>query len=299
MPKLIKRLIVITLFEVIFLQYCLSADEIILKNQDKISGTIVQDNNEIIVIETEAMGKVNIKKEFIETIKTQGEKVVTEEEKPKLWQREITVGYNNTSGNTQNAQLSLSMYFNRKTEDNEFTIKGENFYSSSNKKMDTQKWNGMTRYAFSFRERKWYNFYKLEGDHDRFANINYRFVPSTGLGYWFSDTPDWKAIVEGALGLEHTDFRDNTKDSDEAIFIGRGFLEKKLFGESRILQDAFFYPSLSEVGEYRICSETSFINPINDTLSLRLSLTLDYDSHPPKEIKKTDTRFTTSLQYSF
>lgn len=296
------RILLITLILVLSVQYYLYADEILLKNQDRISGRIIQDSSEVVIIETEAMGQVEVKKAFVETIQTEVEQkkvVVEEEKKPKLWQRDVAVSYSRTSGNTEKAQSSLSAKFNRKTEDNEFTVKGESFYSSSNKKMDAQKWNAMVRYAYSFRGRKWYHFYKLEADHDRFANINYRLIPSSGLGYWFSDTDDWKALTEGAFGLEHTDYRDSTKDSDEAIFIGRGYLEKKLFGDSRIIEDAYIYPSLSETGEYRFRSETSFVNPINDTLSLKLSLSVDYNSDPPANTEKTDTRFTTSLQYSF
>ncbi|MBL7131408.1 MAG: DUF481 domain-containing protein [Candidatus Omnitrophica bacterium] len=291
--------IIITILVLLSLSGFALADEIILKNQDRISGVIVQENNEVIIVETEAMGRINIKKELVQTVKAKGKMEVREDEKPKLWDKKISAGYNKTSGNTQNSQSSLNIYLNRKTQDDEFTIKGDTYYSSSNREMDAQKWYGMIRYAFSFGERKWYNFYKLEGDHDRFADINYRLIPAAGLGYWLYDTSSLKAMVEGALGLEHTDFRDDTKDSDEAIFVGRGFLEKKIFGDSSILQDAYFYPSISEAGEYRAHSETSFINPINDMLSLKISLTLDYDSHPPKDTKKTDTRFTTSLQYSF
>lgn len=281
------------------------ADEIILKNQDKITGMIIDDNQESVVVDTEAMGRISVKKEFVEAIKTSGqevvveEPVVAEEEKPKLWSKEVAVSYSRSTGNTEKAQSALSAQFIRKTDENELTLKGESSYSSTDKKMDSQKWNAMTRYAYSFLDKKWYHFYKLEADHDRFANINYRLIPSTGLGYWFSDTDDWKAMTEGALGLEHTDYRDNTKDSDEAIFIGRGYLEKKIFRDSRIIEDAYIYPSLSETGEYRLHSETSFVNPINDTLSLKLSLTVDYDSDPPTNTKKTDTRFTTALQYSF
>ncbi|MFC1708937.1 YdiY family protein [Candidatus Omnitrophota bacterium] len=302
--RILINTVLVALFVVLFTQSFLYADEVILKNQDKITGRIVQDDNSVVVIETEAMGMVSVKKDFVEMIKAPGEQVVVEEpaaavEEPKLWQRDVAVSYSRTSGNTEKAQSSLSGNFVRKTDDNEFIIKGESHYSSTDKKMDSQKWNAMTRYASSFWEKKWYHFYKLEVDHDRFANINYRLIPSTGLGYWFSDTDEWKAMTEGALGLEHTDFRDSTKDSDEAVFIGRGYLEKKIFRDSRFIEDAYIYPSLSETGDYRLHSETSLVNPISDSLSLKLSLTLDYDSNPPTDTKKTDTRFTTSLQYSF
>ena len=252
---------------VLSMQCHLYADQILLKNQDRISGKIIQDGNEVVVVETEAMGRLEVKREFVDSIQTDVEQkkvVVEEKEKPKLWQRDVAVSYSKSSGNTEKAQSSLSAKFNRKTEDNEFTLKGESYYSSANKKMDAQKWNAMIRYAYSFFEKKWYHFYKLEADHDRFANINYRLIPSTGLGYWFSDTDDWKALTEGAFGLEYTNYRDNTKNSNEAIFIGRGYLEKKLFRDSRIIEDAYIYPSLSDTGEFRFKSETSFVNPIND-----------------------------------
>ena len=166
--------------------------------------------------------------------------------------------------------------------------------------MDYQKWYGMSRYAFSFGGNKnWYNFYKLEFDHDRFANIDYRAIPSAGVGYWFSDTDDWKAMVECGLGLEHTKFRDDTKDSNDAILIPRGFLQRKILDHALISQEVILYPSLKNTGEYRKHSESALINPVNDKISLRFSLIDDYDSTPAAGVKKNDWRLISSLAYSF
>jgi len=217
----------------------------------------------------------------------------------KLWSGDISLGYNKASGNTENSQLSVSGYANRKTDDNEFTSKGNAYYSSSEREMDTQKWYGMARYAFSFWGRKWYNFYRLEADHDKFADIDYRLIPSAGLGYWFSDTPDWKFMVEVGGGFEHTNFKGATEDSNEAVLIPRVFLEKKLFDRSRISEEVFFYPSVSETGEYRIHSETKFTNPINDNMALEIGLIDDYDSDPPGDTKRNDVRLISSVKYTF
>ncbi|MBU1928932.1 MAG: DUF481 domain-containing protein [Candidatus Omnitrophota bacterium] len=275
--------------------------EIYLKNGDKVSGKLVSENQSQITIENQILGTVSIKKEFVDKIVNDEEVKVAkiQEHKSKLWQREISMGLNKSSGNTENTHLSSSLYVNRKTDANEFTIKGDIFYSSANKTMDAQKWYSMIRYAYSFSERKWYNFYKLESDHDRFANIDYRIIPSLGIGYWFSDIPDWKAITEVGIGLEHANFKDDTKDSNEAVLIPRAFFEKKLFGKSRISQDIIFYPSLTESGEYRFYSETAFINPINEKLSLRFSFIDDYNSKSTKDTKKNDARLISSLSYSF
>lgn len=292
--------VVITIFYFVSLQN-LSADEVHLKNGDRISGKVIKEDEKIIEIETDATGLISIRKVFVARIVTDEEiKVVkAKQKKNKLWEGNISLGYNKLSGNTQSSQLSMRLSANRKTERDEFTLKGDIFYSSSNKKMDAQKYYGMVRYAFSLREKKWYNFYKFEGEHDRFANINYRLIPSTGLGYWFSDEPDWRFMTEIAVGLEHTAFRDSTKDRNELILIPRAFFEKEFFGESRIKQDLSLYPSLSNAGEYRLHSETIFINPINEKFSLQFSLIDDYNSNPAKDIKKNDTRFISSLVYSF
>ncbi|MBU1853161.1 MAG: DUF481 domain-containing protein [Candidatus Omnitrophica bacterium] len=288
------------LFVSLFLSFeNVSADEVIMINDDRLTGTIVEESQEGITIETEALGTLSINRKFVKQVVREEKAVEVVFEEDKVWEKEISIGYSKSSGNTQNRQLQSSLYANRKTAHDEFTVKGNSSYASSNKKMDTQKWSGSMRYAFSFWEKKWYDFYKLEGDHNRFADVDYRITPSIGIGYWFSDESDWKAMAEIGIGLEHTDFRGASEDSDEAVIIPRVFFEKRLFKQSRIREDIYIYPSLDDVEEFRLHSETVFENPINDKLSLRLSLIDDYDSDPANNAKKNDTCFTSSLVYSF
>jgi len=292
-------LLVVTLF--ILGVSSLFAEEVHFKNGDRITGKIIKEDKNSIVIQTDTVGQVSIKRGLIKEIVSEKTAKLTEttQTAPKLCKGEVSLGYNEARGNTENAQLSMGICINRKTEHNEFTVKGNSFYSSSNDQMDAQKWYGMIRYAFSFREKKWYNFYKVENDHDRFANIDYRVVPSGGLGYWFSDTPQWKAMVEGAIGLEYTHFRDDSKDDDEAIFIGRVFLEKELFSKAKLLQDISVYPSVSDVGDYRVHSETTLTNPISANSSLRFSFIDDYNSKPTADAEKNDIRLISSIVYAF
>lgn len=278
-----------------------SAEEIYLNNGDKISGEIIKQDKEAIIVKTRAMGNISIKTDFVkEIIPDQENRLAqTKKDTPELWKKEISFGYNESRGNTENSQLSFNLFANRKTEDNEFTARANTYYSSSDKTMDSQKWYTMLRYAYSFGARKWYNFYRLEADHDKFANIDHRIIPAAGLGYWYSDTPAWKAMTEAALGLEQTNFKQQTKDSDQLVLIPRAFLEAAVFENSKISQDISLYASLSDKGEYRLRSETVFENPINEKLLLRLSLINDYNSGAPETTKKSDLRLISSLAYSF
>ena len=289
----IKVLIVLSLLFCAGREVC--AEEVYLKNGDRITGTIIEDAEDFIVIGTEGMGEVRVSKDFI-----RGETLV-EESREIIWDRKISVGYNKSSGNTDSGQLISSFLINRnRMHIDEITLEGDVYYSSSDKKMDTQKWNGSGRHAFSLgSQKKWYSFYKIGADHDRFANIDYRVLPSLGLGYWFFDTDSVKAMAEAAIGYEHTDYRDSTDSDNETVLVPRAFLEKVIFGDARIRQDVFFYPAVDDFSDYRLHSETVFSNPLNGELSLDVSMIEDYNSEPLTNVKKNDLRLLTSLTYSF
>jgi putative salt-induced outer membrane protein YdiY len=218
----------------------------------------------------------------------------------KIWKGEISPGYNRRTGNTNSSDLYLNGRLSKKTKEDEAEIRGEMFYSSQEKRMAAQRYYGMGRYANNFGvEKKWNVFGKTEGDHDRFGNINFRVTPSAGVGYKFSDKPEWKLLTELGVGMTFTDYRDSTEDRSEAVLVPRLFLEKKVFERLRFSQDLTVYPSLTE-GGYRFRSETSLINAITQKISIRLRFIDDYNSDPGLPgVKKNDTRLVSSLVYLF
>lgn len=279
------------------------AEEIYLKNGDRLTGDVIKEDKDSITIKTEAMGEITISRDSLKRISDSGEETleIKEDVKEVAWQREISFGYNKSSGNTKVSQVSLSVLIKRKIKQvNEFSLKVDAYYSSSNERMDTQKWYGRGRYAFGFGEnREWYNFYKFESDHDRFANIDYRIIPAAGIGYWFYALEELKVMAEVGLGLEHTTYRDQTEDSDEIVIASRAFFEKELFGNSKISQDVFLYPAIDDLSIFRLHSETTLETSVNEKLALRLSLINDYNSNSPGSAKKNDVRLISSITYSF
>jgi putative salt-induced outer membrane protein YdiY len=228
-----------------------------------------------------------------------------------IWQSEVSAGYNKSGGNTETEQVYGNLFINRNNKHiDEWTLKGDTFNSSTDDKRDGQKRYGMLRYAFSFGDtKKWYNFYRIEGDHDWSAHIDYRITPATGVGYWFFDLPDLKLMAEVAFGREYTEYIDFIKDRDEDFkdreegeLIPRAYFEKGFFEKSKITQNIIAYPALDDLSNYRVRSETIFTTAITDTFSLSLSLLEEYTSDPPQvesdpsqEIDNHDWRFMTSL----
>jgi len=268
-----------------------------LTNGDRVTGEVVAETDGSLSVRTQALGLVMIDKAFLKTPAAAPKK----EKAPKAWKGEAAVGYEKNTGNTRDSSLTTSFSLTRKrAKKDETTLKGRIEYSSSGGKMHKQKWYGMTRYARSLgKEKKRYDFYIFEADHDRFQAVDYRFTPAVGLGYWFSDADDFKAMAECGLGVQHTHYNDGTKDDTEPILTPRLYLEKALWGASRLTEELKLYPSVGDPGVIRLRSETSFINPVNDTLSLKLSLIEEYDSEPESGVKKNDLCFTSGLVYSF
>jgi putative salt-induced outer membrane protein len=283
--------------------FSLYSETVYLKNGDKLTGSLIKEENDRLVLDTVYMGEVSLNKEFIQSIEgIQSEEVISQsqsEQASKIWKGEVSLGFNKTSGNTKSSQFSSELSLRRKTDSDEFSSRLRGFYSSSEKKMNSQKWYGQLRYAYSFWDNKWYNFYKFESSHDRFSNIDYRLTPSAGIGYWFFDAESLKVMAETGLGWEYTEYRDNTKSQSQVILVPRLFMEKVLTGKVKFSQDLVIYPSLEAAGDFRFYSETSLLNPVTDNISLKLSLVNEYDSDPAPGKENSDFQFISSLIYSF
>ena len=84
--------------------------QVYLKNKDKISGKVISEDDEQIKIEHENLGILSIKKESVENIVFEKEMEpaaapVVGKKSP--WSREIAIGYDKSSGNTENSHFTM------------------------------------------------------------------------------------------------------------------------------------------------------------------------------------------------
>ena len=288
-------------FFVVFLSASVRAEEVVFKNGDRITGSILNDSRQSITVRSQALGTMVVDRDFIESPVFDDSGLVQQaEEKKAEWNRQVSLGYGRSGGNTVKSEVDGSLSIARKTEDDELTFRASAYYSSADKKMDAQKYYGMARYAFSFGEDlKWYNFYKLEADHDRFSNIDYRIIPAAGLGYWLSDIDNWKFMVELAGGLERTDYRDGKDSSAKFVAVPRGYLKRLLIKDLWFEQDIVFYVVADDLSRYRLRSESSLIHMLTEQLSWKFSLIDEYNSDPAGGIRENDYRLIYTIDYSF
>ncbi len=95
-----------------------------LTNGDRLSGTLVADEPDHLVLKSDLFGQVRISKAIVEkkelvtaAVDESGEK------KQRLWQTEATLGIGLTEGNTVKSSYAGDLVFSRKTDHDEFTLK--------------------------------------------------------------------------------------------------------------------------------------------------------------------------------
>jgi len=216
-----------------------------------------------------------------------------------VWEKEVSLGYTQATGNTQNSQLLGALNAYQKTGYNEVTFKLSSLYATQDKKMNAQKHSGSLRYGFSFWDKEWYGFLKFQADHDKFANVDYRIVPYSGIGYWFFDTEQWKLLFEIGLGFEYIEYSNRLDEDINTVCAPRLFFEKQVFDAASISQDITIFNNLEQGERYRIHSETKFTNPLSQTIALRCSFIDEFNSDPAGDVKKNDTNLLLSLVYAF
>lgn len=283
------------------------AFEVYFTNGDKLSGRLVREEKSSITLHTLSTGEITVNKAFVDMAKTFPPEPAIKEDlstpvettKPAVINKTVSLGLRTTNGSTKTTQGRLSADFNRKTSYDETTFRYNAYYSSYNKKTDGRKFYGIARYAYSIGEdKKWYQSFKMEGDQDRFANVDYRFIPSTGAGYWLSTADSFKVMSEVSIGYQYTHYTINVKDRSELILVPHLLLDKQLLGKMRLAEDLTVYPSLSDIEHYRVRSETSVINPLNENWDFKVQFIYDFDSIP-ETAKKTQLMWITALDYRF
>ena len=214
-----------------------------LSNGDQLTGRIVAEQPNEVQLEHEVLGLLSIKKALVvELIRDEpmaASPRATVPPAPAMvnggpgepeWVRQIALGYNVSGGNTKDEDLTGKLAMNRKTRHSEWTVQTEGAYAASQGTMITQRYDGSLRYAFSFGPNlAWYNFYKVQGSHDRFANVDGRLVVSSGIGYWFADREDWKAMAEVGVGWERTNLRRVTPNRGDPVLVPRAYARKTVW----------------------------------------------------------------------
>lgn len=310
------------------------ADEVQLKNGDRITGTIVRMENKVLMIRTFYAGDLSIRWEAVAAITTdlsvqlglsndtsvRGIVFPAEEGKLSLkaekveepwtfdiddvevinpppdyrWTLRLNAGVDIEKGNTDSEEYHLDTKFFVRTERSRYTIWAELDKEYDSNILSKDSALGVMKYDHFF-TKKWYGWLGTFIETDESKDLNLRSVVGAGPGYQFFESPLTSLGVETGLVYVNEDY-------DEGENQGYGALCWRLdydryFWDNRV---KFFHWqhglwSVANSEHVAIYTRTGFRIPLVKGLSATLQYNWDLDKAAPPGEEEIDERFLFTL----
>lgn len=207
------------------------------------------------------------------------------------------------SGNSKSLDASLNAQFNWITDQSiNLAILGYQ-YGETNDVGSVNKSFIHYRYIFQLNNSMDLElFTQLETN--EFTRLSYRGLLGTGVRFSVANSEHHNAFLGlgGFYSKEETEFTIGLTDHGVEEFTRANFyfLSKYKVNSTVDFSNALYYqPRIKRVSDYRALFESKLDFKINEDLSFRLSLDIEYDSEPPQSILSTDVSYMTGLVFSF
>ena len=314
------------------------ADEVVLKNGDKLTGKVLGMAGGRLAFETPHSGvvkidwaqvaslksdeKVKVKlatKEMVEgklapagegkmNVQSEGaaQPVVVEyakvthlNEPPTQWHGFIDIAGRTTDGNTHTKGLVVAFEGVRATEDDQFTLRGLFRYGEKSGELQDQNGFGMAKYQYTLWEGL-YAYASAEFFHDHFKDLKLRTVISAGAGYLIAKDAWIIHDLSAEAGLAYMD--NNYIEADDESHLGA-----RLGGHVRIelplgleaIDDVVFYPNFKHNSDWQMHNEASISTALGKGWSFRIGVITDYDARTPVDIARRDDVYFAGIAYKF
>jgi putative salt-induced outer membrane protein YdiY len=348
---LLSRILILVLV-LAALSSTLFADQVVLKNGDRLTGTIVKSDGTSLILKTEFAGDVTVQWPAIQELTSgeplhvglkDGQTVVglvttaegnlaiatsnrgtvgmpkdavtwlrndAEEQAyqkslhPGLlsgWQGGVNLGFALTRGNSQTKNLALAFTADRKTLHDHVGMYANSVYATNDAPgavpaTTANAIQGGIRYDRNFAARL-FGFGSADFQTDDLQSLDLRSVLGGGLGYHAIQSDKTTLDLLGGINYTREKYSTLTRNFAAAT-LGEELMHK--LGASTVLtQKLYFYPDLSETGEYRGTFNLGTVTKINQWLGWQNAFGDIYVTNPPAGKKQNDIIFTTGINVSF
>jgi putative salt-induced outer membrane protein YdiY len=340
------------------------ADQITLKNGDRLTGTVVKSDGKTLVLHTEFAGDVTLQfaaitqittdkplhvalkdgqtvvgpittsdgklevatktgapveapKESVVAIRNDADQLAYEKAlHPSLlqgWNGGANVGFSLTRGNSQTENLSLAFTAARATKSDKLSLYTNAVYGTNQLATPSTTANteaGGIRYDRNINPRM-FGFVSADFSSNALQDLNLRSVGSIGLGYHAikNDRTTLDFLAGGNFTDENYSQPSNPTATPPtpamkvihnfgALTLGEELTHK--LGKSTVLTEKlYFYPDLTQTGQYRGTFDLGWVTKISKWLGWQNQFSDIYVSNPPEGAKQNDIVLTTGLNFTF
>jgi hypothetical protein len=174
------------------------------------------------------------------------------------------------------------------------------FYSAYNRQVSdgaksADQFKAGVDYQNNFKGRySWY--VRDEGGFDRVKDIELYNIAAAGMGFDIIKEP--KRTMTGRFGLSfrYEGYRDPLTPDVKSAGLDIGLNNDLEFGDSRLVTRIAYVPTFEDFANYRLTHESYYQIPLaSPAWKLRIGVSNDYNSQPPRGVEKLDTAYFTRL----
>lgn len=207
----------------------------------------------------------------------------------------ITLGYVQTSGNSETKALSLKANHKRKRPTYKITSDLFTIYGESDGDRDTEKIDFKTR--FELRRERYFPFFDFKYYRNPFQKYEYRISAGPGIGYYVFKSK--KQYLPVSYYLYYNSDKLIDADRKYRSYFVHNVEErfKHRFTKTLSFKEKIVY-SLTDrgTGDYYIDFEAGIVNKITKRLGLEVSFIANYQNRPVEaSVERLDTTLMTSL----
>jgi len=168
-------------------------------------------------------------------------------------------------------------------------IEGENFSN-----------NGITHVRYNYKWKPkitWEAF--VQGQYNKVSKIDLRLLIGTGPRFKLSKSENYKFYLGTLIMYEHEELADGSSTSRD--FRGSTYFSFSMYPNNifSFISTTYYQPLFSDIGDYRIASESSMGVKAFKNFILKVTYLFTYDSDPAEDIQNSQYRFATGILYTF
>lgn len=220
------------------------------------------------------------------------------------WSGQGQIGGFHTSGNSDNTGVTLSLALTRTGIDWTHRLRATADYQRSNGR--TSREQLLAAYEPRYQVGKDLFGYALaQYESDRFQGFDSRYSLSGGVGYKLIDNKAAQLSVKAGPSWRLVEYLDGTSENAFGALAGMDF-DWQLASRLKLTQDANLVADTGGSAAIFVDSTSTSVlvttgleAQVSNSLSTRLSYSVDYDSNPPVGSVSTDTQTRFTLVYGF
>ncbi len=312
---------------------CLNAlaEEVVLKNGDRLTGKIVERSDVSLTIETEYAGTITIKADHIKDVlkpadastapaistpkgETHGSKAADPRPEPNTlslfggrmmgltdgWEGNANIGFSFSSGNTRTSTLTTGIRAVKTGGIDKLTVYTRSQWHSNrnNGSLQTTQnavWGG-ARYDRDLTDKQ-FGFISYDFERDRPKKLYFRSVLGGGTGYHaVKDEQTEIDVLIGGAWNRTWQHGDNT-DTPEAL--AGAAVKHKFHDRLKIQNSISFFQNVTDKNEYRLIFDATISADITKRIGWHVTVGDRFNNDPAGNQKKNDVLFTTGLRWNF